>query len=258
MADGEPLAFEQEPAILKPDHAGSVGLIDFAVLGDHETVVFEREDPAGAAGVVEEVWGRTGTITVGGRTISLFAPRWSRHIWSERLRYERQGFDRPHVYWGRFIVPSISDGPYSSETETRSVYLRTGSTGIPHSHVRLIAADVQFSSHVVNLLIPGFGDSRVTSGSFGFDLPTAANSFLAHFGDDYDGIAFIPQRPHMAAFGGFHRNIKNEVQGIGKPRSGPRNLDSGLSGISIVFQAAVPKPVVPKYTTSGVRRPSEL
>ena len=41
-------------------------------------------------------------------------------------------------------------------------------------------------------------------------------------------------------------------------RSGPRNLDSGLSGISIVFQAAVPKPVVPKYTTSGVRRPSEL
>ena len=41
-------------------------------------------------------------------------------------------------------------------------------------------------------------------------------------------------------------------------RSGPRNLDSGLSEISIVFQAAVPKPVVPKYTTSGVRRPSEL
>ena len=41
-------------------------------------------------------------------------------------------------------------------------------------------------------------------------------------------------------------------------RSGPRNLDSGLSEISIVFQAAVPKPVVPKYTTSGVRRPREL
>ena len=41
-------------------------------------------------------------------------------------------------------------------------------------------------------------------------------------------------------------------------RGGPRNLDSGLSEISIVFQAAVPKPVVPKYTTSGVRRPSEL
>ena len=41
-------------------------------------------------------------------------------------------------------------------------------------------------------------------------------------------------------------------------RSGPRNLDSGLSEISIVFQAAVPKPVAAKYTTSGVCRPSEL
>ena len=42
------------------------------------------------------------------------------------------------------------------------------------------------------------------------------------------------------------------------PRSGPRNLDSGLSEISIVFQAAVPKLVASKYTTSGVRRPSAL
>ena len=32
------------------------------------------------------------------------------------------------------------------------------------------------------------------------------------------------------------------------------NLDSGLSEISIVFQAAVPKLVASKYTTSGVRR----
>ena len=41
-------------------------------------------------------------------------------------------------------------------------------------------------------------------------------------------------------------------------RSGPGNLDSGLSEISIGFQAAVPKLVASKYTTSGVRRPSEL
>ena len=39
----------------------------------------------------------------------------------------------------------------------------------------------------------------------------------------------------------------------GSLRSGPRNLDSGLSEISIVFQAAVPKLVASKYTTSGVR-----
>ena len=56
------------------------------------------------------------------------------------------------------------------------------------------------------------------------------------------------------------RCVLMQVAGIVTPdtRSGPRNLDSGLSEISIVFQAAVPKPVAPKYTTSGVRRPSEL
>ncbi len=43
-----------------------------------------------------------------------------------------------------------------------------------------------------------------------------------------------------------------------RDRSGPRNLDSGLSEIFIMFQAAVPKLVASKYTTSGVRRPSAL
>ena len=49
-----------------------------------------------------------------------------------------------------------------------------------------------------------------------------------------------------------------ESSALDEHRSGPRNLDSGLSEISIVFQAAVPKLVASKYTTSGVRRPREL
>ena len=50
--------------------------------------------------------------------------------------------------------------------------------------------------------------------------------------------------------------IRISMDGTGRwmdNRSGPRKLDSGLSEISIVFQAAVPRPVAPKYTTSGVR-----
>ena len=64
-----------------------------------------------------------------------------------------------------------------------------------------------------------------------------------------DGRPHLPPSIHQYA---------GDSRGYWEGRSGPRNLDSGLSGISIVFQAAVPKPVVPKYTTSGVRRPSEL
>ena len=74
-----------------------------------------------------------------------------------------------------------------------------------------------------------------------------------------DRVAFIVngqiqliESPHDLKLAHGTRTVRVEY------RSGPRNLDSGLSGISIVFQAAVPKPVVPKYTTSGVRRPSEL
>ena len=52
--------------------------------------------------------------------------------------------------------------------------------------------------------------------------------------------------------------VQNWTEELKLLRGGPRNLDSGLSDSSIVFQAAVPKPVVPKYTTSGVRRPREL
>ena len=67
----------------------------------------------------------------------------------------------------------------------------------------------------------------------------------------------IPQRMEACGYVAV-RNPHAKSDGRWVIRSGPRNLDSGLSEISIVFQAAVPKPVVPKYTISGVRRPSEL
>ena len=68
-----------------------------------------------------------------------------------------------------------------------------------------------------------------------------------------DAMAELRALPHEVLERIVEHPLKKKVV-----RSGPRNLDSGLSEISIVFQAAVPKPVTPKYTTSGVRRPSEL
>ena len=68
------------------------------------------------------------------------------------------------------------------------------------------------------------------------------------------------ERPNIRRFNILYANAVRVVRtmNLNEVRSGPRNPDSGLSEISIVFQAAVPKPVAPKYTTSGVRRPSEL
>ena len=77
----------------------------------------------------------------------------------------------------------------------------------------------------------------------------------------YSGSATYLGGTADISVGRFVGNVSDEGTWLrsleGSIRGGPRNLDSGFSEISIVFQAAVPKPVVPKYTTSGVRRPSE-
>ena len=217
MPDGEPLSFQQTPPILRADHGGSIALLEFAVLGDYPTLTLERTDESVASGVAIEQWQRTGTTRVGGRLVSVFEPRWSRRVWSERLQHARHGFDRPYILWGRVVLPSSLSNGSTARPETRPLYLRLGSSGLPRSRVRQTAPDVQYASHVVNLVLPGFGDTRITSGTYDFDLPTAARAFLAHFSDNYDSIAFIPQRTQLAEFGGFHRNIRNEVEGIGKP-----------------------------------------
>ena len=81
------------------------------------------------------------------------------------------------------------------------------------------------------------------------------------------GLSALYPKPRTSQPGAGHKvypyllkglSIERPNQVWASDRSGPGNLDSGLSEISIVFQAAVPKLVASKYTTSGVRRPSEL
>ena len=76
--DGEPLSFQQAPAILRPDHSDAVRLLDFAVLGDYPTLIFERQDGSALSGVVTERWQRTATTTIRGRSNSI--PRQSRGL----------------------------------------------------------------------------------------------------------------------------------------------------------------------------------
>ena len=217
LQDGEPLSYQQAPPILQPDHEGAIGLLDFSVLGDVPALTFERQDGDASSGVVIERWQRTDTTVGGGRLVSRFNPTWSGRTWLRHLRHERHGFDRPYVFWGRVVVPSNIPTPTGSSVNTRPVYLRVGSTGISRSHVRRVAPDAQYASHVVNLVAPGFGDSRATGRTYDLDLATVSNQFYRHFADRYDSIAFIGQRALVADYGAFHRNVKNQVEGIGKP-----------------------------------------
>lgn len=162
-ADGEPLMFLQDPAILWPDREGPIALRMFMVVGDHETVQFSLADPEREEGALE-TWERVGTRLIDGRLVSIFESSWPDAVLARILTRQYHGFDRPLLYWGAFAVPGGD--------AKRHIYLRLASRDLPTVRVTRVDDTTQFTSHVVNLVIPGFGDSRVSTDDV--DLAAAA------------------------------------------------------------------------------------
>lgn len=203
--DGEPLMFLQDPAVLAPDWEGRITLRQFSVVGDHETVQFSLADPEREAHALES-WPRVGTQVVGGQLISIFEPSWPDAVLARMLRREYHGFDRPLVYWGAFVVPG-------GDTK-RHIYVRIASRSLPAVRSTKIDDQTQFTSHIVNLVIPEFGDSRISTNDI--DLAGVARRFYEHFEDAYDSLAIIPQASLVDSTQNFHRNVSNQVRGIGE------------------------------------------
>lgn len=198
LASGEGVHYLQDPPILRPTTTGRITLRDFTIVGNHRRVRFTRSDGK------RETWRRTRTSTISGRVVSIFNPSWPASVLAQVLISERHGFDFPNVFWGEVTRPGAAN-----------LFLRISSTNIPTSRVTKINSTVQYASHVVNLVIPNFGDSVVAGGEGNFDLPGAATEFFKHFKDAYDGIAFVPQASPIVQFAAFHRNVRNQVRGIG-------------------------------------------
>ena len=94
--------------------------------------------------------------------------------------------------------------------------LRMGSTNLPAATPLVqLSTEVQYAGNVVNIVIPGFGDTRVLGGAFEFEFEAAAKKFYEFFPDSYDMIAFIPQSAALGSSDAFHRNVKSDVTGIG-------------------------------------------
>ena len=204
-ADGEPLMFLQDPAILWPDREGPIALRTFMVAGDHETVQFSLADPAREDGALE-TWERVGTRSIDGRLVSLFEPSWPDAVLARILTRQYHGFDRPLLYWGAFAVPG--------RDAKRHIYLRLASRDLPAARVTRIDDATQFTSHVVNLVIPGFGDSLVSTDDI--DLAAVARRVLRALRRSYDSLAIIPQAAFPGTSQAFHRNVSNRVSGIGE------------------------------------------
>ena len=138
---------------------------------------------------------------------------------------------------------------------------RTGDLWVLGKHL-IVCGDSTNQETVERLLDGAKPDLMVTDPPYGVNYD-ATWRYKAGVNTKDGAFGKSAQRRHLRLAGRVRAlpredRLRLDEQPCSSGRGGPRNLDSGLSEISIVFQAAVPKPVVPKYTTSGVRRPSEL
>lgn len=222
LADGRPISFEQDPPIVTPNYTGTITFRNFRVVGDRATVRFHLNDPDVPQDQTE-TWNRVATRTVNGRTVSVFEPSWPASTLARVMRRASWGWDYPALTWGEFRAEGVGDDSSSP------IRLRFASTALPQAQVTRINDDVQFSSHIVNLRVPGFGESLAGQDDHDFDLQGVARRFYADFEDSYDTLAVVPQDAFLVSYSAFHRNVKNEVNGIGE-RIFDRSADYGSGG----------------------------
>jgi len=202
--DGQGISFRQDPALLFSDYTGPLVLRDFLVAGDVPAMRFK---PAYEGSDIE-TWPRVGTRQIGGRLVSVFEPSWPSSAIDRTLTGQRWGWDQLGLYWGELLGEGVEPG------DGDNLWLRMAPTNLPRVDVRALGADVQYSSHVVNIVLPGFGEGYVND-EYGFDIAKVTSKFYQSFADSYDSIAVVPVEHHIANYSAFHRNVQNAVRGIG-------------------------------------------
>ena len=227
---GQPLWFDPQPRLIRADSTEGLAFDDFLIAGDIETVEFEYW--SGAAGeAVTDTWTRTGTRTFRGQVVSSFNPTWSEAELWDAIGRRRRGFDSPQVYFGTLKIPKMveEDDEDADEAEDEededeedafervSIRLPVAPLNLPVSRVEQIHANLQYASHVVNIVLPGFGGDRVDGDDYAFALETVTNQFYRYFPDAYDSIAIVTAQQHPSTkFGAFHWNARNPIGGLGR------------------------------------------
>ena len=223
LRDGAPLWYSQRPRLVRADDAGGVALDRLLVAGDVETLTFERESESARDDVVE-TWPRTGTTAIDGRLVSVFNLSWSHAELWDAIRREEHGFDKPMVSFGRLKIRTNNGDEFSNR-----IRLNMAPLNVPKSRVERIDDTTQYASHVVNLVIPGFGNGRLTDyGDYRLDM--AARRFYEHFADEYDSIAFVAAETTVADYKAFARRVRQPVSGLGRSLF-DRSAEYGSAGI---------------------------
>ena len=217
VPDG-PLWYDQNPRLLRADHAGGLAFDNFLVAGDVAALTFQRLSGSAENYVVIETWQRTGTTDIDGHLISVFNPNWDSAALWDSIGWQRRGFDHPYVRLGTLLVAratDTTDAAGDGEPERFFIEVRMAPLNVPSAQVTQIDDDTQYASHVVNLVMPDFGDGRLSSGDYGYALDEVAKRFYAHFRDEYASIAIVPRQQHVVPYDTFHHNVRNPIAGLG-------------------------------------------
>lgn len=205
LAPALALSFRQDPAWVTPSGDRAVHLRRFVVAGDVERVRFDRWDGAANA-YVEETWTRDRSDTIAGRVVSIFEPSWAADVIHQRLTTARVGLDEPSLFLGYYR------GAADQPSVSHAISLRVASGAIGPTGIVRVDDTVQYASHVVNLVLPTFGDGRLNDA---LELAAVTRRFYEVFDDVYDIIAIVPEDAHVDDNGAFHQRVRNDVTGVG-------------------------------------------
>ena len=228
---GDVLRFTQEPPLVFLDQPGSVSLANLLVAGDQATLRVYYSVEIGVWAFEE--FGRIGTRTVDGQLLSVFAPSWSLDTLIPRFTSVAVGPEGSQA-WGLYVGLPDTTPSGRLPLSARPAPIQLGSSGVLPVAVKCIDDVTQYSSHVANLLVPGFDDELVSRNSF--DLDPVARGFLSHFEDVYDALVILPASRHVATYTAYYDVLQNEIGGIGLPIQNAAPARTGsqrLHGLSV-------------------------
>ena len=87
--------------------------------------------------------------------------------------------------------------------------MRTARLDLPPSPSAQINATAQYASHVVNLLVPHFGNGQVDGP--GFELQDVTSRFHEYFPDEYDSIVIVPAEATLIQLAAWHLWVRNQI-----------------------------------------------
>ena len=223
--DGRPAFSRQTPPILRPDHAGNVQF-EIVYAGSVELL---RVFYFVGTGYVYDEFPRVETGTIGGHTVSIFRPSWAMGEFLLRfgLTIDFDDGGGAAINIAASTVPLAANGfPTISDV----LVVRGMSVTVGNVPVVQIDATEQYSSHVVNLVVPALANS--------LDPIGAPMLFYSYFGDDYEQLSFVfREYPFVVkTSGASHQIAKNQISGINIPlwtRSGEYGSAGRLEGLDL-------------------------